>query len=145
MANYYKKEAVRASHPSLDKAKKNIKDIMKKHNTNNMDYAMDYDYSSPQYKEIKKMIDQLNEAEKMKSLYPSGRIVEGYISPRAKIKRRSVGTNADSTMSMEAKREGYDVLEIYKGKVLDEVVVINPKIIKTKTQLKEIWNKANKK
>jgi UDP-2,3-diacylglucosamine pyrophosphatase LpxH len=40
------------------------------------------------------------------------------------------------------KKKGYDSLESYDGK---QLLVFNPDQIKTKSQLTDIWNKANKK
>lgn len=76
------------------------------------------------------------------------KLIEGNILPNAKIKK--VGELSGSDVENEIKlaiKEGYDGLEFKNydsdvNKFIDEITIFNKDVIKTKSQLIDIWNKA---
>ena len=56
--------------------------------------------------------------------------------------------DTNPTLGDELKEEGYDVLYIYDeidgiASQIEEVLVLNPDVLYTRTQLEDIWKKAN--
>ena len=87
-------------------------------------------------------------ARDIKTAKEYGKVSEGFISPDAKIKQLGkVMEDIDSKIA-QAKKEGADAIEFSSydssGKLTNEILVLNPKIIQTKPQLTDIWERANK-
>lgn len=74
-----------------------------------------------------------------------GVVKEMYIDPEAKVKNYYEGQiGKDFAKAEDLQKQGYDAIYAYRsdGK-LEEVIVMNPKVLYTSDQLTEIWNKAN--
>lgn len=87
-------------------------------------------------------------ARDIKTAKEYGKVSEGFISSNAKIKQAGrVMEDIDGVIET-AKKEGFDAVEFSSydrsGKITNEVLVLNPKIIQTRSQLTDIWNKAHK-
>jgi hypothetical protein len=81
-----------------------------------------------------------------------GGVIEGYIEPKAKIKiepnqfgDKEPGYMLDIEKVKQAKKEGYDGYTFTNKDGELETLIFNKEIIKTKSQLTDIWNKANNK
>jgi len=80
-------------------------------------------------------------------------IVKNFIIDKnAKIKDVYIGSGQQTNQSLgkELLQDGYDGAKIYDGPKGDidtfhsETIIVNPRILKTKSQLTDIWKKANK-
>jgi hypothetical protein len=145
-ANYYRKEALKATNKELDAAYKKYDDIVKKLPPRNK-YDSTPDYNEASRKALKEFQELAEKIEKEKG----GNIIEAYIDKKAKVYKHYFegGSITDPYLSEYAKGKGYDVIEIWnkypEGQHLSEVLVLNPKVIRTKAQLTDIWNKAQAK
>ncbi|MBC8384897.1 MAG: hypothetical protein H8E57_05215 [Candidatus Cloacimonetes bacterium] len=100
--------------------------------------------SDPNWSSVRR--EWLDALEKARSDKDAGAIVEAYLSKDAKVlNHNSVDGMTDATLAEQARKDGYDVIHIDKGRYTEEVVVLNPDVIKTKSQLTDIWNKAHEK
>lgn len=70
-----------------------------------------------------------------------GIVKEFYIDPSAKVKKYYEGRGEFKTAD-ELKDEGYDAVYAYKGDKLEEVVVMNPNVLYSEKELKDIWKKT---
>jgi hypothetical protein len=76
----------------------------------------------------------------------NAKVMETYIDPSAKVYKYNYerSLRVDEGLADKLKTQGYDVLRIEypSEKITSEVIVMNPDVIKTKSQLTDIWNKA---
>lgn len=74
----------------------------------------------------------------------SGRVVEVFISPQAKIiKFNSSSGMTDPYLAESYRSKGYDAIIVDEGLWLEEIVILNSNMIKTKEQLVNIWKKVH--
>ena len=93
-------------------------------------------------------MEALDQARKDNS---KGKVIEAYLDPNAKIFKHyyEPGMLTDQFLSDSALKKGFDAVEIWNrdptinDEYLSEIIVMNPSVIKTKTQLKAIYNKAH--
>jgi hypothetical protein len=146
-ADYYRGEAIVKNDATVQALDSKFEELAKEYGTTTMDYGADLGSGSKGYKAI----DDARKAwvsavEIARSDAKAGRVIQAYISPDAKVKDvRLNNQTPDPTIARDAKREGYDVVQIYVGKRLEEVVVMNPDVVNTKEKLRKIWEDANKK
>lgn len=79
----------------------------------------------------------------------TGKMEEMILSPTSKVLKMSDVPNNLKNSEVDiveyARKKGYDAVDFGKqfdGRLEDEIRIINPKVIKTKSQLIDIWNKA---
>jgi len=96
------------------------------------------------YKEIPKSYLEKAKNIGIKSIPSIPKIIEGNILPSAKIKKLGSIKNTIEEAT-KAKKEGYDGISFINGNgsLEREIAIFNPDIIKTKSQLTDIWKKAN--
>lgn len=80
------------------------------------------------------------------------KIINAFIDKNARMKDIYIGpsTQTNQTLGTELKADGYDGARIFTGTkgdadtFLDEIIIVNPDVIKTKSQLTDIWKQAHK-
>ena len=153
-ADYYREGAVKSTDKKANRLYKEMEEKAAELGTTLMMAAMDLGYDSKKYNELREY--EIRWRKRLKELdedTAKGRIIEAYIAPNAK-KHKHIyepGMITDSFLADTKKEEGYDAVEIWdrdpdtNEKWLTEVIVMNPKVIRTKPQLVCIWNKERKK
>ena len=151
-ADYYRKEALSKRSPEVQKAHKDYKDALTRLGTKPMYESIDLGFGTPKYLEAEKARKAYVAAvEKAKSDHTKGRVIEAYLNSDAKVKDVYISGKPDPTIGEEAAKEGYDVVRINTGRkgdqdtFLDEILVLNTKAVKTKQQLKQIYEQAHSK
>ena len=138
-ADYYRTEAIKSNDEELNNLYEKYNQIVK-----NLPPVSDYN-STPAYTEESRtaLKDFQNKAEELKNNKELGSIMKVYISPQAKImKHNTVDGMTDPFLSERALDRGYDVILVDEGMYVEEVVVVNPDVIKTEKQLIGIWNQS---
>jgi len=150
-ADYYKKEAVKSTDKKANQLYKEYEDKAKEFGTTPMMASINLGYGSEKYNELqkydeawRKRLDEINNNDEI------GNIIEAYIRPNAKIYRHIMepGMITDTSLAEYAKAKGYDIVEIVerdpdtKETWVDELIVLNTDIIKTKPQLLSIYEQA---
>jgi ankyrin repeat protein len=105
----------------------------------------------PQYSEkANELISRIQKlALKIDRESTSGQVVEIYLKPTARIAEHSIGGGeiTDTLLADHLKLKGFDAVKIYDryddGRRLSELVVMNPKIMYTRTQLMNIWKQTH--
>lgn len=85
-------------------------------------------------------------ARDIKTAKEYGKVSEGVIFPNAKIKQLGLVVEDIDSKIAQAKKQGFDAIEFSSydqtANEVKEILVLNPEVIKTKSQLTDIWNKA---
>lgn len=153
-ADYYRREAVKNSDTRSEELYKAYEDKAKEFGTKPMYERIDLGNSKDpeklaKYKELEEVkqewVDYRNRLDKDESL---GRVIEVYLDPKAKIYKYTYGGITDPYLADNMAAQGYDVVEIYTprdedgSQRLDEVIVMNPDVIRTRKQLSDVWEQS---
>jgi hypothetical protein len=139
-ADYYRIEAVKNNDTQYNDLYNKYRDIEK-----NLPPVSDTN-STPAYTEkaYEALRNFQNRGDELNKDTTSGRIVEIYISPQAKIMRyESESGMTDPFLAEHALYKGFDAILVDEGRYMEELVVVNPAVIKTREQLINIWNNTH--
>jgi len=151
-ANYYRQQAVRKSDKTADKLYQAYLDKLKEFGTKPMFEGLDLGVGSAKHKEVKALQNKWRHyLETIDEDISKGRIVEAYINKDANVyKYVHEGGTPDNFLADMKMGQGYDAVEIWyrnsdTGKeILEEVIVMHPRVLKTKSQLTDIYTQATK-
>ena len=138
-ADYYRAEAAQHNDKEFQNLYEKYDQIV-----SNLPPVSDFN-STPAYTEESRIAlkDFQNKAEELKNNKELGSIMKVYISPQAKIMKHNVVDGmTDPFLSERALDKGYDVILVDEGRYMEEIVVVNPNVIKTEKQLIDIWNQS---
>ena len=136
-ADYYRAEAAKYNNEEYQNLYEKYDQIVR-----NLPPVSDFN-STPAYTEESMIAlkDFQNKSEELKNNKELGSIMKVYMSPQAKIMKHNVVDGmTDPFLSERAIDKGYDVILVDEGMYMEEIVVVNPNVIKTEKQLIDIWN-----